>query len=130
MPPRARRSATPRPFETGRSAGADGAEAFASLSAAIEASLGEVGGLSPSEAVSNAAVMMFGGIETTEAMIASAFFHLLSSPDQLALVLGGSGLLPGAIEESLRLEPAADVIDRDATRDVELAGAPIASARS
>ena len=34
-------------------------------------------------------------------------------------------LLPNAIEESLRLEPAAAVIDRYATRDVELGGAPI-----
>jgi cytochrome P450 len=112
-------------IEAGGPPGADGAEAFASLSAAIEPRLTDVGDLSPSAAVSNAAVMMFGGIETTEAMIANAFFHLLSHPDQLALVLADPGLLPGAIEESLRLEPAAAVIDRYATRDVELAGAPI-----
>ena len=112
-------------IEAGRPAGADGAEAFASLSAAVEPNLVDVGGLSVREAVSNAAVLMFGGIETTEAMIANAFFHLLSNPDQLALVLSDPGLLPGAIEESLRLEPAAAVIDRYATRDVELAGAPI-----
>ena len=31
----------------------------------------------------------------------------------------------GALEESLRLEPAAAAIDRYATRDTELAGAPI-----
>ena len=112
-------------IEAGAAPGADGAEAFASLRAVIEPNLKEAGGLSPSEAVSNAAVLMFGGIETTEAMIANAFFHLLSSPDQLALVLADPGLLPGAIEESLRLEPAASVIDRYATRDVELAGAAI-----
>jgi cytochrome P450 len=34
-------------------------------------------------------------------------------------------LLPNAIEESLRLEPAAAVIDRYATRDVEIGGAPV-----
>jgi hypothetical protein len=33
--------------------------------------------------------------------------------------------LPKAIEESLRLEPAAAVVDRYATGDVELAGAPV-----
>src|SRR5205085_7628862 len=33
--------------------------------------------------------------------------------------------VPNALEESLRLEPAAAAIDRYATRDVELAGAPI-----
>ena len=35
------------------------------------------------------------------------------------------GLLPGAVEESLRLEPAAAVVDRYATRDVSIGGAGI-----
>jgi cytochrome P450 len=106
---------------------ADGRAAFASLSAAIEPHLAEVGELSRDEAVSNAAVLMFGGIETTEAMIANVLFHLLSNPDELALVRADPGLLPGAIEESLRLEPAAAVIDRYATRDVALGDASIRS---
>ena len=63
---------------------------------------------------------MFGGIETTEGMIANAAWHLLSHRDQLDLVRADPGLLPQAIEESLRLEPAAAVVDRYATRDVEL----------
>ena len=75
--------------------------------------------------ISNAAVMLFGGIETTEGMIANAVLHLLSHPDQLALVKADRELLPNAIEESLRLEPAAAVVDRYATADVELAGAAI-----
>ena len=61
---------------------------------------------------------MFGGIETTEGMIANAAWHLLSHRDQLELVRADPGLLPQAIEESLRLEPAAAVVDRYATRDV------------
>ena len=81
--------------------------------------------LSPDEVVSNAAVIMFGGIETTEGMIANAILHLLAHPDQLALVRADPDLLTGAIEESLRLEPAAAVVDRYATRDVELGGAAI-----
>jgi cytochrome P450 len=36
-------------------------------------------------------------------------------------------LLPAAVEESLRLEPAAAAIDRYATRDSELGGAAIAT---
>jgi cytochrome P450 len=68
---------------------------------------------------------MFGGIETTEGMIANAAWHLLSHPAQLDLVRADPGLLPQAIEESLRLEPAAAVVDRYVTRDVELAGAAI-----
>jgi cytochrome P450 len=122
----------------GRPLSASGRDAYAALSAAIgpaldrdpDASLlaaaaGEAGGLERERVVSNAAVLLFGGIETTEGMIANAVLHLLSHPDQLALVKADTGLLPNAVEESLRLEPAAAVVDRYATADVELAGAPI-----
>ena len=80
-------------------------------------------GLSTAEIISNAAVLMFGGIETTEGMIANGAWHLLSHRDQLDLVRADPGLLPQAIEESLRLEPAAAVVDRYATRDVVLGDA-------
>ncbi|MFC4947439.1 cytochrome P450 [Pseudonocardia sp. GCM10023141] len=83
------------------------------------------GGLQRDETVSNAAVLLFGGIETTEGMILNLLRHLLESPEQLAAVLADIGLLASAVEESLRLEPAAAVVDRYATRDVELAGASI-----
>lgn len=75
--------------------------------------------------VSNAAVLMFGGIETTEGMTASAIAHLLGHPEQLAVVRADRSLLAGAVEESLRLEPAAAAVDRYATRDVELGGAAV-----
>jgi cytochrome P450 len=68
---------------------------------------------------------MFGGIETTEGMITNALLHLLSSPAQLALVLADPGLVPAAVEESLRLEPAAAVVDRYATAGARLGGAEI-----
>ena len=83
------------------------------------------GGLAPEEAIANAAVLMFGGIETTEGMIANALLHLLGHPGQLRLVRAEPELVPAAIEESLRLEPAAALVDRYATRDVRLAGAEI-----
>ena len=83
------------------------------------------GGLRRDQAVSNAAVLLFGGIETTDGMILNLLWHLLRHPDRLAAVRADLDLLPGAVEESLRLEPAAAVVDRYATRDVEVAGAPI-----
>jgi cytochrome P450 len=59
-------------------------------------------GLSAAEVVANAAVLMFGGIDTTEGMIANAVMHLLRHPEQADLVRDDrDGLLPGAIEESL-----------------------------
>jgi cytochrome P450 len=83
------------------------------------------GGLVPGEAVSNAAVVMFGGIETTEGMITNTLFHLLTDPAQLRLVRADPALIPAAVEESLRLEPAAAMVDRYATRDTVVAGAHI-----
>jgi cytochrome P450 len=93
-----------------------GAKAFEELRATVEPALESAGDLTPAEVVSNAAVMMFGGIETTEGMIANFAWHLLTY---------GGEPTANALEESLRLEPAAAVIDRYATRDVELAGASI-----
>ncbi|MHA6628775.1 cytochrome P450 [Pseudonocardia sichuanensis] len=82
-------------------------------------------GLETGAVVSNAAVLLFGGIETTEGMILNLLWHLLRRPDRLAEVRADPGLLPNAVEESLRLEPAASVVDRYATTDTTLAGAPI-----
>jgi cytochrome P450 len=108
-----------------------GAEAFGELSDAISRGiraarslLAEIA-LDPTEVVSNAAVLMFGGIETTEGMITNAVWHLLGNPAQLARVRAEPVLLPNAIEESLRLEPAAATVDRYATRDQHLGDARI-----
>jgi cytochrome P450 len=114
----------------GKPLSADGRAAYAELAAALDGAAGgsllaAVDGLERERVISNAAVMLFGGIETTEGMIANAAQHLLSHPDQLELVRADPALLRGAVEESLRLEPAAAVVDRYATTDVELAGAPI-----
>jgi cytochrome P450 len=115
-----------------------GADAFGQLRAAVARAIGHTDkpsllteaarapqGLSQDEVVSNAAVLTFGGIDTTEGMIVNAVRHLLGDPEALALVRDGADLLPNTIEESIRLELAAAVIDRYATRDVELAGARI-----
>ena len=77
------------------------------------------------EVVSNAAVMMFGGIETSEGMTTSLFWHLLTNPDQLAALRADRSRGVTAVEESLRLEPAAARVDRYATADTELGGASI-----
>ena len=81
--------------------------------------------LSSQQIVSNAAVLLFGGIETTEGMIANAVLHLLQRPEMLARVGRDDRLLDAAIDESLRLEPAAAVIDRYARRSTELGEAAI-----
>jgi cytochrome P450 len=97
----------------------------ASLLAGVAGGAGRADRLTEAEAISNAAVLMFGGIETTEGMIANALLHLLWNPCGLELIRADRGLIPAAITESLRLEPAAAVVDRYATADAMLAGAPI-----
>jgi hypothetical protein len=113
---------------------AEGTAAFAELHKHVAAGIDSAdsliataahAGLGVDEVVANAAVFMFGGIETTEGMITNALWHLLTNRDQLHLVLADPSLLPNAMEESLRLEPAAAVVDRYATVDVELAGTQI-----
>jgi cytochrome P450 len=114
-----------RGFEALRAAIEPALERAPATSLVAAAAADDTGGLERDEVISNAAVMLFGGIETTEGMIANAIAHLLSHPGALDAVRAEPDLLPGAIEESLRLEPAAAVVDRYATLDVELAGAPV-----
>jgi cytochrome P450 len=123
----------------GPDAGAGAREAFEKLSASLRdviAAGGEssllaaaagagAGGLAGGEVISNAAVLMFGGIETTEGMICNVVLHLLGQPGQIGEVRADPGLVENAVEESLRLEPAAAVVDRYATADVQLGGAPV-----
>ncbi len=122
----------------GRGATAGGEQAFSALRDRLEAVIADEArtsllasafresSLSQRQAVSNAAVILFGGIETTEGMIANAALHLLQRPELLARVRVQPGLLDGVIDESLRLEPAAAVIDRYAIAETALGPARVA----
>lgn len=83
------------------------------------------GDLSTDELVSNAAVLLFGGIETTEGMICNAVWFLLQDQQALDRVRDDRALADAAVEESLRLEPAAAVVDRFATAEVTIGPATI-----
>jgi cholest-4-en-3-one 26-monooxygenase len=50
---------------------------------------------------------------------------LIEHPDQRALLVADPSLIPGAVEESLRMFPAFAHFRRTATHDTELAGQPI-----
>lgn len=118
---------------TGESVSEEGKAAFSALKQSLLPSLksdpkssllaaagGMAQGLTDDQIVSNAAVLLFGGIETTEGMIANALYHLLTHPTALAEVQTDLSLIPNVVEESLRLEPAASVIDRYTVTDVQL----------
>lgn len=83
------------------------------------------GSLSVDEVVSNVAVVMFGGIETSEGATANAFAHLLTRPELWEQVRAEPALAANAVEESLRLEPAVVQVDRFATCDVDVGGVTV-----
>ena len=103
----------------GAALSASGRAAYVSLAGAIEMVINGAGPqLTLDETLSNTAVTLFGGIETTEGMVANVLYHLLSIPDLLAMVRSHPELIDAVIDESLRMEPAAAEVDRYVTRDV------------
>jgi cytochrome P450 len=112
-----------------------GREAFAALStrlhavtvddpdASLLAAAAVHSDLTDTQIVSNAAILLFGGIETTEGMITNALQYLLTNEE--AAAAADPSHLDAVIDESLRLEPAAAVIDRYATTNTILADAHI-----
>ncbi len=124
----------------GRGPTAEGADAFASLRRRLQTAIGgedsgsllaaaagaaDGTGLSDDQIASNAGVLLFGGIETTEGMICNAALELLRRPEMKGRVRDDARLLDALIDESLRLEPAAAMVDRYATVDFSLGGALI-----
>jgi cytochrome P450 len=83
------------------------------------------GGTDAGLLAADVAILLFGGVDTAESMTAIAAHHLLTHPAALDQVRADPALLPGAIQESLRLEPAATRVDRYATADAEVAGTRI-----
>lgn len=74
--------------------------------------------LSHDEAVGFAALLLFAGTETTTNLIGNAVWALAQHRDQLDAVVADPGLLPAAIEETLRWESPVQYVFRRATRDV------------
>ena len=70
-------------------------------------------------------LLMAAGNDSTKATFCSGMRALLEHPDQRRLLLDDPGLIPGAVEESLRMFPAFAHFRRTATCDTELAGQTI-----
>ena len=115
---------------TNRADVAGASDAFGALARSVErsrlsdgslmAAIDHAGDLSPGELHSNAAVLLFGAIETSEGMTANALFHVLRDPLLAARLQSDSALIPAAVDESLRLEPAATLVDRYTTGETRL----------
>lgn len=81
--------------------------------------------LDDEEIVSNALIVLFGGIETTEALITNALWAMLSHPEVLPRARASTDDLTRCIEESMRWEPAVQTCSRYVDDDVTLEGVHI-----
>jgi cytochrome P450 len=70
-------------------------------------------------------LLVAAGNDSTKATYCSGMRALMESPDQRELVLEDPSLIPGLVEESLRMFPAFAHFRRTATCDTELAGQEI-----
>jgi cytochrome P450 len=70
-------------------------------------------------------LLVAAGNDSTKATYCSGMRALMESPDQRKLLLEDPSLIPGAVEEALRMFPAFAHFRRTATRDVELGGQKI-----
>src|SRR5260370_22995296 len=67
-------------------------------------------------------LLVAAGNDSTKATFCSGMRALMENPDQMRLVLGDATLVPGVVEEALRMFPAFAHFRRTATRDTELNG--------
>jgi cytochrome P450 len=83
-------------------------------------------GLSDDEVISFLRLLMPAGAETTSRLMGSMFFALLADREAgFERVRADRSLVPWVIEETLRWETPVLFVARQATRPVEIAGAPI-----
>ncbi|MEH0417661.1 cytochrome P450 [Streptomyces sp. B21-083] len=85
-------------------------------------------GIDDNEVIGLTALLLFGGYETTVARIGTCVLLLLSDPEQWQALLDDPGLVPGAVEETLRRSmpnPHNGGMPRYAVTDFEIGGVTI-----
>jgi len=82
-------------------------------------------GLSDYEVMLFVQLLLVAGNETTTNLIGNAVTALLDHRDQLERVAADPSLIPGVIEETVRYDTPVQLVFRNTTRDVEIAGTPI-----
>ncbi|MEQ4719439.1 cytochrome P450 [Nonomuraea sp. B19D2] len=94
------------------------------LSELTQISDSEDGRLSHEELITTVMALLLAGHETTSNMIAIMAAMLLSEPERYQAVIDDPGLIPGTVEEVLRLDTTLSVIGfpRVATEDSEFSG--------
>ena len=82
-------------------------------------------GLSETEFVTFFLLLIVGGIETTRTSTSHGMRLLMEHPEQYDMLRENPDLVPGAVEEILRFNPAFMTMRRTAMEDVELGGMQI-----
>jgi cytochrome P450 len=77
------------------------------------------------EAVSYYTIIATAGHDTTSSSTAGGMFGLIENPDQLAALKADPSLIPGLVDESIRMTTPVKHFMRSATRDYELRGQTI-----
>jgi cholest-4-en-3-one 26-monooxygenase len=70
-------------------------------------------------------LLLVAGNETTRTVTTNGMKALLDHPDQLRMLANDSSLVPGAVEEFVRFDPAVHYFRRTATQDTEIRGRKI-----
>jgi len=78
--------------------------------------------LSPSELLSVVAMMLVAGTDTTRNQLSNMIHTFAEQPDQWALLRQRPDLVPAAVEEAIRWEPATEALPRFAVEDIEIGG--------
>jgi cytochrome P450 len=97
------------------------------LTLLVPAEIGGTAPLSMQEAVSNAIDLLAAGHETTSDLIGNGMSLLMDNPGQMADLVADASLVPGAVEEFLRMEAPVRGMFRTTTRSVEIGGAKLPS---
>ena len=116
-----------RLFEYGMALGQRLLADTASTALARQVLLADVDGdrITPDEFWALFYVLLLAGTETTRTALTNGMYQLIHHPAQLERLRREPALIPGAIEEMLRLDPPVTRMQRTATRDVELGGVTI-----
>ena len=71
-------------------------------------------------------LLVAAGNDSTKATYTSGMRALMEHPDQMKMLVDDPSLIPGAVEECLRMFPAFAHFRRTAMKDTEIAGRPVA----
>ena len=82
-------------------------------------------GLAIEQAATVVLNLLFAGHETTTGLLGNAFRRLLADRDSWEAICNDPKLIPGAIEEVLRLDTSVIAWRRRTTQEVEIGGMPV-----